>query len=271
MKDELRQSDFYKSQFKPNLLKCLKLLGDRQIEHIICYGLGSFTNGFGIIASRYQLVLILLIHEELIEHGCPLSDEIEIYDPLFKDEDVDILTSYTCPKFRMIEQNEHCARKISTSSDNGCVLVFMPHMDNEFYNNLLGANWHADSLRKLVILGNDFNSFCDDPLLAHQSQARFPYVSQLVNNLSEFRKKKRKRLAKDSETNEVPIKRALVQLLLTDEKDTTDIDFDGSFSDMAFHLLDSSWLKENGRRIEQSRIKDWKCEVIRRYDAFATR
>lgn len=264
MRQELCESEFYQLYFKPNLEKCLRLLEDRQIEQMICYGLGSFMTGFGIVASRYQLALILLIHEELLKNSCPLSTDIEIYDPLFEDEDVDVLTSFSCPKFKLIEQNEHCARKISTTDDNRCALVFMPHMDNGFYNNLLGANWDANSLSKLVILGNDFKLLCDDPLFAKQLKVRFQYVSRLVNNFSDYEKKKRKRQKKTGsniETSEVHIKKALIRLLIVDDDDP--YYFGGSFSSMAFHLVDNSWLKENARKIEQSRIKDWKCEIIR--------
>lgn len=272
MKKELRESKFYKSYFKPNLEKCLELLDNRQIEQIICYGLGSFMDGVDMPTSRYQLALILLIHEELVEYGCPLSTHIEIYDPLFTDEDVGILTSLTCPKFKLIEKNEHCARKIITSGDNRCALVYMPHLDNEFYNNLIGANWDADSLSKLILLGNDFELVCDG--LATYIERIVPYVYRLVG-LSDYeeekQKKKRRKKAKLDTVPEVAHKKKALILLrvLDDDDDKVDVDsnFRAPFSSMAFHLVDNSWLKEHGRRIEQSRIKNWTCHKVTRYDS----
>lgn len=265
LKQELIESGFY-PEFKSNLEKCLKSLDGRQIEQMICYGLGSFVNGFSMVAARYQLALTLLLYEELVQQGCPLASDIEIYDPLFDNDDKDVLTSFTCPKFTLIEKNEHCARKVTTSGDNRCVLVFMPHLDNEFYNNLLGANWDADSLSKLVILGNDLALLYNDPFHAKKLKTKFHYVYHLLNNFSEFTKKKRKRVATDSDigTNNSPNGKALIQVPLRENFD--ELAFGGAFSDLVYHLVNISWLKDNAQKIDRSRLKDWKCDVITSYD-----
>lgn len=261
--DDLRKSDFYQYEFRPTLEQCSRLLNGREIEQIICYGLGEFTDGWGAQDSRYQLALLILMYEKLLELGHPIKSHIEIYDPGFKEDDKSVLVSIKCPKFKIIEENEHCARKIVTSSKNRCALLYMPHMDIHFYNNILGANWSKDGLSRLVILGNNFSNMAD--YIHPRLKLEIFYVNQLVENFtkatktSSSRKKRKKQQAKPSKINsdDCQVGRALIELLIDDR------DFErGTFSSTAFHLVDTSWLETNSRKIEESRIKDWRCKIM---------
>ena len=80
----LEQSVYFRFDFSNSLNKCLKNLGTtRHVNSIVCYGLGSFCNGIDS-ASRYQLALLILIHQSLSDISPQLSDTIDIYDPSFK-------------------------------------------------------------------------------------------------------------------------------------------------------------------------------------------
>lgn len=262
--DDLKASSFYDLEFKPALEKCIRLLGDREIEQIICYGLGEFVTGWLVEDSRYQLALLILMYQELKELGAPIKSYIEIYDPNFTEEDITVLSSFDCPRFKIIKENEQCARKIATSSQDRCALVYMPHMTRECYNNLLGANWSEEGLSKLVILGNHFSSMNDD-MIDSSYRRNFHYLNQLVENFPKDEKlsksrKRGKRLASrqtDKKQEDCQVGRALIELAVDNDKD-----YDGIFFCLAFHLLDKSWLRNNASKIEESRIKDWCCEIV---------
>lgn len=226
---ELKQTTFYQSEFLNTLNNCLNNLGKRRINQIVCYGLGSFCDGIDT-APRYQLALLLLTYEHLALNS-DLSPVIEIYDPSFAQMDKDTLLTFTRPRFNLLEENEHCGRELSVTESDGCVLIYMPHLDKYLYNNLLGVNWTTEKLKKLVVLGNSFQEMIDNETQLI-CKTQLYYLNQLVNNEG-----------------------ALVELSVDDRSfEHSDI-----FNSMAFHLTNEDWLAKNSPTIRQIRIPNWTC------------
>lgn len=226
--NELRQTIFYQSEFAKTLDRCLEKIVDRKLNQIVCYGLGSFCDGIDA-APRYQLALLILTYEYLNSRA-DLNPTIEIFDPSFAQLDKDTLLAFTQPRFNLIEDNEHCAREISVSH-NGCVLMYMPHLDKYLYNNLLGANWTSERLKKLIVLGNSFREMIDNEM-QRVCKTHLYYLDQLVRNDG-----------------------ALVELAVDDSSfEHSDI-----FNSMALHLIDENWLINNSPVIRQTRLPNWTC------------
>lgn len=179
LKAELANSDFYQLSFKPLVDECLRKLGERKIERIICYGLGSFHCAIEK-SSRTQLAVLILLYEYLIEQGSPIEPVIEIYDPNFEEKDRETLSRFIRPKFKLIPNNESCSRKIQSTNLNRCTLFYMIHLDKIFYNNLLGANWGANELKMLVVLGNSFNEMIENEV-AIKARRKLNYLNLLVS------------------------------------------------------------------------------------------
>jgi len=253
--NELRHSSFFNVEFRRTLKECLKKLGDRKIVQVICYGLGSFSNGVDV-ASRYQLALLLLIYEYLSEHEGPLHPLIEIFDPSFEQLDKDTLLLFSNPGFKLIENNEYCARRFNSIGDiNSCVLIYMPHLDKYLYNNLMGANWHVGSLTKLLILGNSFHEMVDhEP--TNRCKQQLPYMYTLVHSFSDdIRQPNRRQKEKGSSStfHSKESANALVELTVDDGA----FKHSDVFNNLAFHLIDTSWIANNSMRVQQSRIANW--------------
>lgn len=250
--DGLRQTIFYQVHFRSVLENCLRELGERKIEQLVCYGLGSFQSGVDS-ASRYQLALLILLYEYLQGLHSSISDVVEVFDPSFDEIDKGTLLAFTRPTFKLIIENEYCARRIISSDRNRCTLVYMPHLDKYLYNNLLGINWKAENLDKLVILGNSFHEMIDNEL-GYNCKPDLHYINQLVcnfrpaqNNLSQ-KKKKLGRLFETQESIE-----ALVEFTIDDSSfQHCDI-----FNSLAIHFINRKWLVENKSKIEDNRIHNW--------------
>lgn len=256
--NELKQSSYFEVDFKSALSKCLDELGGRRIEQIICYGLGSFRNGVDI-ASRYQLALLLLLYEFLIEQGEPLNSTVELYDPSFDELDQYTLSTFIEPTFKLITENEYCARKLITSDKNRCVLIYMPHLDKFFYNNLLGVNWNADSLGRLVVLGNSFHEMIDTETPSKRRSELY-YMNQLVGNFEEklcskgtSRKIRNHKIGTSNEASNFEAPVALVEVKIDD----TSFKHSDIFNNLSFHLIDMTWLKTNFTKLKE--LPDWTC------------
>jgi hypothetical protein len=157
-----------------NLIECVK----QRNEHIqiVCYGLGSVDDS---ISSRYQFAFLLLIIELLEEMLFDLSS-IEFYDPSFTQVDKVLLREVY--KFRLIDHNELCMRNVQQMNS----LIYMPHCDKEFYNNLLYSNWSISSLRNLYIIGNSFRTIQLNTLDEIMS-TRLSYLKDSIMLLDEIR------------------------------------------------------------------------------------
>jgi hypothetical protein len=236
--------------FLPRLTECLKELNDRKIAQLVCYGLGSFYHGVSV-APRYQLALLLVMHEKINEFGAEnLSETIEIYDPRFKDRDIVILKSFEKPKFHIIEQNELCARKLEVTT-----LVFMPHLHKHLYHNLIGANWKPNNLKKLILVGNSFREMIDGTMMSKSKKALY-YINLLVYD---FEIENQKPLLKwpERHTSDDDIDKQRHRALIEVSVDTTDDDLRFSFSMQSVHFINDKWLRENKDKIKNFRLKNW--------------
>lgn len=254
MLPELKESIFYKQDFRPVLVKIIEQLDTRAIERIICYGLGSFHNGTEV-ASRYQLALLLLIYDELVSFKAPIRNVIEIFDPSFEPKDLETLKTFSRVKFHIIDANEHCARKIEGHGHKHTTLVYMPHLDKHFYNNLLGTNWYVGCLDRLVVLGNSFRTMVEYETRT-ACRTKLYYINLLVNNFnlcdnrSVQRDGPRNRITNPEDSTEP---RALIELLI----ESKDNEYWEIFNNFAFHYLSEPWLSANKYKIEQHRLVGW--------------
>lgn len=119
------------------------------VRYIVCYGLGSPSSNRN---SRAQTGLLLHLQQL-----CPAASVL-LYDPVFCTDDENLFASYG---FKVERLNEECARRTSGRR----TLFYMPHCSWEMYNNLLWANWSAEELSNVIVIGNDvrdLNSFLPD-------------------------------------------------------------------------------------------------------------
>lgn len=265
---QLRESQFYQIDFNYALDRCLSELGNRKINQIICYGLGSFHDGVEI-TSRYQLALLYLLFHQLKDKGCPLESVIEIYDPSFDQVDKDTLLSFNNPSFKLIEKNEYCARRLTQSNLDRCSLFYMPHLDKYLYNNLLGVNWSQDNLSRLVILGNSFQEMIDGESRI-KCRSELHYLNRLVANFEEDHKNtqhSRKRKGKPVDTNrdKQESAKALVEMSIVDQK----FDHPNIFNSLSFHVLNEDWLAANPSKLLGSYLPNWSCVVSCSVDDWA--
>ena len=133
-KNEIASTEIYSatiSCIKESLLN----LGKSQIEELICYGLGNFSD---CKIALYQLGLLLAMQEYLL---C----EVLVYDPKFTDLEENILGSEKC---QIISYNEKGKRKV-----NKTTLFFLPHCPNKLFNNVINANWGI-GLNNCIVIAN---------------------------------------------------------------------------------------------------------------------
>ena len=117
------------------LTEALKILNFKNINDIICYGLGNFSD---LRSSRFQLALILTVK-------ILFSSTVYIYDPLFTENEIKCLISF---ELNVIPKNEEGKRIIRDCP----TLVFMPHCSKQLTNNFLYANW-SNKINNCILLG----------------------------------------------------------------------------------------------------------------------
>lgn len=139
--------------------RCLPAEG---VRRIVCYGLGSPAGSHG---SRVQTALLL--HLRALCNEPPL----ELYDPVFCDNDLQLFSSYC---FSVIKENEECCRGVDELT-----LFFIPHGSWAMYNNLLWANWTPEKLRNVIILGNDFRRL-EDIYTKKRFSETFKYLDRII-------------------------------------------------------------------------------------------
>lgn len=254
--DELRNTNFYQVDFKSSLERCLKELGERKVEQIVCYGLGSFHDGVDI-TSKFQLALLTLLFECLIEDQgryC-LNSVIEVYDPSFEQMDKDTLAMFQRPQFKLIDENEFCARQVVTSNHNRCHLFYMPHLDKYFYNNLIGSNWNSNDLASILVLGNSFKEMIENETTIKCHNELY-YLNLLVNNFQDSESNRRGR-KKDSPTRETTCMSKSVNAMIEIPIDDKSFQHSDIFNSLSFHLMSKIWLVDNAAKIERARLAKW--------------
>ncbi|XP_047470688.1 SRR1-like protein [Penaeus chinensis] len=143
-REDLEASEGY-SSLQKNLNKIKSFLQRwkeeaSKISSIVCYGLGQVSSSR---IARYQTGLLMSI-QEFFDVG------VEVFDPAFSSLDERVLDSLN---FTVVKENEEGKKRVLTST-----LFYMPHCGKELYNNLLWANWNAESLPMCVIIGNSFST-----------------------------------------------------------------------------------------------------------------
>lgn len=253
--DILRSSNYFQLDFKSSLNQCLNRIEGR-ISSIICYGLGSFCDGVQI-ASRYQLALLILIHEYLVQANLLNNLVIDIYDPSFEEDDKATLISFKNPPFKIIPINEHCSRVFS-STDN--TLIYMPHLDKHLYNNLIGSNWNSDTLKRMLVLGNSFREMVECETES-SCKTNLYYIYKLVSNFKEFSKevelrrgKKLKRKLKSSREEDLMNQQAA---LIEIPVDDSTFDHQNIFNSLSFHLVCNNWIEKNVEKLKDSILRGW--------------
>ena len=139
---ELRASTFVKQ-----LLARLQAIEAPGIDSLVCLGIGHFAVHR---AARFQFALALVLRDELLPASAGASG-LHVYDPVLDDAEL-----------RCILRRGGCVRPHNeegrVSSVGERCLCYLPHCTRQLYSNLLEANWGADALPRLVVLGNSFEA-----------------------------------------------------------------------------------------------------------------
>lgn len=124
----------------------LTTLESKNIQALVCYGIGNFSQSSTTFYSppMVQLALALLIQEEF---GV---DRMSYFDPVTTPVEKDLLDRRLVD---VIAHNEQGKRKVDTTT-----LFYMPHCPALMYENLVSANW---GLHGVYILGNSLRHQLD--------------------------------------------------------------------------------------------------------------
>ncbi|XP_051017694.1 SRR1-like protein [Acomys russatus] len=137
----------------------------------VCYGLGNFAS---CVTARTQLAFMLLFLET-----CQIPrSHCWVYDPLFSQTEVSVLTSLGVT---VLSENEEGKRSVHGQP----TAFYMPHCGTALYNNLLWSNWSADALSRVVIIGNSFRGL-QERLLTRILKENYPYVAKILQGLEEL-------------------------------------------------------------------------------------
>lgn len=132
----------------------------------LCLGLGSPSTS---IDSRWQLVLLL----DLVNRFGIDPPAIEIYDPLFTQDEISQLQSLG---LSILSENLGGRHTI----DQG-TLLYLPHCPMVLLERLLRANWSREKLETLVLVGNDVGEWIEG---RRSHQAKYTCIERIVPFLS---------------------------------------------------------------------------------------
>jgi len=187
------------------------------------------------------------LYQHLLDLRHELSQFVEIYDPSFDDIDRSTLLLFESPKFKIITENELCARSLARERADRVTLVYMPHMDKHFYNNLLGANWSQQGLKSMIILGNSFGEMIDTEIARSRRQRELHYINTLVNNFE----------SNGSDNLHRPAKNKGEKALIETKIDDSSFEHSDVFNNLSFHSVCDIWVQENSPKISLHRLKSW--------------
>lgn len=183
-KEILNDSSFIDS-FKSNFDKIIEKLIDKKIEEkkiikisCISYGIGSILQS---LMPQYQMALLLILKEWLLEIE-KISLHFEIYDPIFKNNEIKYLNENG---FIVPEKNEECKRKIDEDEN---VLFYMPHCENFMYSNLIIANGgvnNIDNFKRICIIGNSFHHY-DECTISKKKRTKIRSILEILPNTNEI-------------------------------------------------------------------------------------
>ncbi|XP_053691370.1 SRR1-like protein [Sabethes cyaneus] len=199
--DDLVSSDFFRETVK----LVVPLLNQAQIKNIICLGLGKLSQ---CPVARYQLAFIRRLKEELEQ----FDGKIKIFDPVFNQQDVDILQ-----RLDTILLTENQEGKYLTDCKT---LFYLPHCPKQISNNLLWKNWQPELLKNVYLICNSFENI-------------------IVNNPE--------RLLKENAAYILKAEKYCKEIRLENNFKHTDI-----FNDFSLHYFDTSALPNNSNYFWQS-------------------
>ncbi|XP_031384396.1 protein SENSITIVITY TO RED LIGHT REDUCED 1 isoform X2 [Punica granatum] len=145
---KMESSLFYQTLIEqiedPQIFGCFRrVLGSDSEMQMVVYGIGSIES---YEPPRLQLSLALLMKRKFSWIG-----RVEVFDPVLSATESRVLESLGCLVLSINEQGRRNAMKPT--------LFFMPHCEVELYDNLLQANWRADSLQRIALFGNSFETY----------------------------------------------------------------------------------------------------------------
>ncbi|XP_010530609.1 PREDICTED: protein SENSITIVITY TO RED LIGHT REDUCED 1 [Tarenaya hassleriana] len=145
---KLENSQFYaefvgKIQAPEVLDHFRRVLGTESQLNMVIYGIGSIES---YEPPRFQLSIAILLKKKFDWIG-----DIEVFDPVLSATESNVVTSLGCSVLSVNEQGRREAIKPT--------LFFMPHCEAELYSNLLQANWRTDSLSRIALFGNSFQTY----------------------------------------------------------------------------------------------------------------
>ncbi|XVF82187.1 hypothetical protein PTKIN_Ptkin16aG0024900 [Pterospermum kingtungense] len=120
-----------------------RVLGSELKLQMVIYGIGSIES---YETPRLQLSLAVLLKRKFSWIG-----DIEVFDPVLSATESRVLEALGCSVLAVNEQGRRQAIKPT--------LFFMPHCEAELYNNLLQANWGVESLNRVALFGNSFETY----------------------------------------------------------------------------------------------------------------
>ena len=98
----------------------------------------------------------------------PAPPVMDVYDPVLGEAERAMLRARGCG---VPERNEEGRRSVAAAEAEGVTLFFMPHCGRQLYANVLEANWGAQQLARLAILGNSFTAYADALTAAQRDRA----------------------------------------------------------------------------------------------------
>ncbi|XVE86164.1 hypothetical protein DITRI_Ditri18aG0013800 [Diplodiscus trichospermus] len=137
-----------------------RVLGSELKLQMVIYGIGTIEC---LETPRLQLSLALLIKRKFGWIG-----DIEVFDPVLSATESQVLEALGCSVLSVNEQGRRQAMEPT--------LFFMPHCEAELYNNLLQANWGMESLNRVALFGNSFETY--------EQHVSFKYYDQEVSFLN---------------------------------------------------------------------------------------
>ena len=149
---KIAQDDFEAGEFFRDFLKSWIAFSKqgKQVERIICLGLGNFAqnpNCTSQVSSKFQLLLLLGLAKNVKE--AEITPEILVYDPILTPSESDILLKLN---LKTLETNEEGFYLY----ENSLTVYFLPHCPKQLLNNLLWKNW--DNPDFVYIIGNSFKN-----------------------------------------------------------------------------------------------------------------
>ncbi len=149
-----------------------KLISDHTIQHIVCYGLGNFsqTSTTCLEAPLWQLGFLCCLCDEFLN-----DTSVLFFDPVSTAEEKSFLHEQL--RIQPLSVND---RGIRPSNDT---LFFMPHCPWSMYENVLFSNWG----NRIMVIGNSLEGVADrHPCPCLKGSAGFLSQQALVASLRDL-------------------------------------------------------------------------------------